>query len=62
MGEAKKIRVGVIGAGSIAKVAHFPVMASMPEIEISAVFSRTFERAEDLSRQFGARKTVRTIE
>jgi len=58
----KKIRVGVIGAGKIAKIAHFPVLSSLPDVELTALFSRTPEKAEILSRQFGVRKTVRSFE
>ena len=30
----KKLRVGFIGTGSIAQVAHFPVAAANPNVEI----------------------------
>ena len=62
MSDSKKIRVGVIGAGKIAQIAHFPVLASLPDVEISALFSKTFDKAENLSRQFGVKKTAHTFE
>jgi len=58
----KKIRVGVIGAGKIAKIAHFPVLSSLPDVELTALFSRTPDKAEFLSKQFGVKKTVSTFE
>lgn len=33
----EKLRVGVIGCGSIAKIAHFPSIAGIPDIELAAV-------------------------
>ncbi len=61
MEKIQKIRVGVIGAGAIAKIAHFPVLASMQEVEISAVYSRTFEHAQSCATRFGAVKACETF-
>jgi virulence factor len=61
MSESGKIRVGVIGTGAIAKIAHFPVLAAMPEVEISAVYSRTFEHAKACAANFGAVKACETF-
>jgi virulence factor len=61
MSETQKIRVGVVGAGAIAKIAHFPVLAAMPEVEISAVYSRTFEHAQACAASFGAVKACETF-
>ena len=58
----KKLRVGIIGAGKIANIAHFPVLSSLPDVELSVLFSRTFDKAETISRQFGVKKNVRTFE
>lgn len=53
MSEEKKLRVGVIGAGSIAYNAHFPSLTSFQDVEISAVLDGDYSRAEDACRQFG---------
>ncbi len=52
----RKIRVGVIGTGAIAQIAHFPVLAALPNVEITAVLSGHYENAERTARQFGAQK------
>lgn len=57
----RKIRVGVIGTGAIARVAHFPSLASMEDVEIRAVLSRDFLNAEIAARRFGATKAVRDL-
>jgi hypothetical protein len=44
-----KIRVGVIGAGNWANHAHFPVLALLPEFELSVVQGRRREAAESAS-------------
>lgn len=62
MTEQRKIRVGVIGTGSIAQIAHFPVLAAMPEVEITAVYSRTYQNAERAATRFGAKKACKTFD
>lgn len=57
-----KIKVGVIGTGAIAQIAHFPVLAAMPDIEITAVLSRQYENAVRTARQYGALKACETLE
>ncbi len=50
----RTVRVGVIGTGAIAHVAHFPSLASMEDVEICAVLSRDFAKAEAAARRYGA--------
>jgi virulence factor len=57
----RKIRVGVIGTGAIAKVAHFPSLASMDDVEIRAVLSANYANAEAAARRFGATAAVRDL-
>ena len=47
----KLIKVGVIGTGSIAQVAHFPSLVKIPGIELTAVLSGHYENAEKAARQ-----------
>ena len=58
----RKVRVGVIGTGAIANVAHFPSLASMDDVEIRAVLSREYTNAEVAARRFGATMAVRDLE
>jgi virulence factor len=60
--EQKKIKVGLIGAGAIAHVAHFPSLASMEDVEMCAVLSGHFEKAQSAARQFGITNAVRDLD
>lgn len=62
MQTGSKIRVGVIGAGAIAKIAYFPVFASIPEVEIASIYSRTFAHAQACAASFGVLKACETFE
>ena len=62
MNERKKLRVGVIGAGSIAHSAHFPALASFEDVEVAAVLNRTYEKAEEACRQYGFTKAVHDLD
>lgn len=57
-----KIRVGVIGAGSIAHTVHFPVLSSFEDVEVVAVLSQYYEDAQQAVRQYGFQKAVRSFE
>lgn len=48
----KKVRVGLIGAGSIAKK-HLDVIRGMDDIEAVGITSRTREKAEHLASEYG---------
>lgn len=61
MAETKKFKVGVIGTGAIAQIAHFPILAAMPEVEISAIYSRTFAHAQESARRYGAKKACKSF-
>ena len=62
MGEEKKLRVGIIGAGSIAHSAHFPSFASFDDVEVAAVYNRSFEKSEEAVRRYGFKKAVKSFE
>ncbi len=53
MENGKKVRVGVIGTGAIAHVAHFPVLAALPDAELTAVMSGHFEKAQAAAARYG---------
>lgn len=58
----KKIRVGVIGTGSIAQNAHFPSLRSFEDVEVAAVLSRKYESAEEACNKYGFKKAVRDLD
>lgn len=58
----EKIKVGVIGVGSIAHIAHLPVLASRDDVELTAVMAKHPEHARSAKRQYGAVHAVETIE
>ena len=57
MGTARDrtLSVGVVGAGEIARIAHLPVLAAMPEVSLAWIADRDPERARVLAQGFGAR-------
>lgn len=58
----KKLKVGVIGAGSIAQNAHFPSLSSFDDVEVSAVMDVDFDHATDSCRRYGFKKAVRDLD
>jgi virulence factor len=40
----KRVRVAVIGAGSMANNVHYPSLASMPDVQIAAISDIDSER------------------
>ena len=51
----KKLRVGIIGSGSIATHRHAPEYALNPDVEIVAFADRVPERAEKLAKKYDAK-------
>ncbi len=51
----KKLRVGIIGSGSIATHRHAPEYALNPDVEIVAFVDRVPERAEKLAKKYDAK-------
>ncbi len=49
----KKLRVGVIGCGSIARHRHLPEYASNPNVELVAVCDNNAERALEIGEKYG---------
>ncbi len=46
MTQKAKLRIGMVGAGSIVKQRHLPALRKMPEVEIVAVSNSTYESSE----------------
>lgn len=49
----KKVRVGIIGTGSIAHAAHFPALMSMEDVEIVGVLGSSKEKSDMAARRYG---------
>ena len=62
MAENKKVKVGVIGTGAIAKVAHFPVLTALPDVELTAVYSGHYEKALAAAERYGVKKACARFE
>lgn len=56
------LRVGVIGVGAIAQVAHLPVLAGRDDVEIAAVCDNDVQKAGALAGRFGVRDVYDDIE
>lgn len=56
---AKKLKIGLIGAGGIARAAHLPGYASIPDLcEVVAICDVQEETAKTLAQEFGIGKVV----
>jgi predicted dehydrogenase len=52
----ERVRVGVIGLGWIAQVAHIPVLQKLPEADLAAVCDRDRGKARLVAEKFGLKK------
>src|SRR5260370_3485615 len=46
-----KLRIGIVGAGSIVRARHLPALKKYPEVEIVAVSNSTYENSENFFRE-----------
>ena len=60
--EEKIIKVGVIGTGSIAKVAHFPSLIKIPGIELTSVMSGHYENAVKAKESYGFKNAAHDMD
>ena len=56
----KRLKVGVVGAGRMARE-HIRVFGDVADVELTAIASRTIERAKDLAREFPVAATYDNI-
>lgn len=54
---SKKLRIGIIGAGSIATIAHIPAYAKMENVEVVAVCDIKLEKAQAMAEQYNVPHT-----
>ena len=62
MTEDRKVKVGVIGTGAIARVAHFPVLTAMTDVELTAVYSGHYENARAAAERYGVKQACERLE
>ena len=58
----KKVRVGIIGAGAIAKIAHLPSLKSNQDVEIVSIMDKQKESALEAAREYCIEYPVETFE
>src|SRR5689334_6669136 len=58
----ERVRIGVIGAGAIAQLAHLPVLSKMRGAELAAICDNDRPKARALADRFGIRDTFTDIE
>jgi predicted dehydrogenase len=58
----ERVRIGVIGAGAIAQLAHLPVVSKMRGAELAAICDNDRPKARALADRFGIRDTFTDIE
>ncbi len=59
----KKIRVGVVGAGNIARSAHLPAYQNLKDIaEVVAIADKNLERAQETAEKFGIPQAFASVE
>jgi predicted dehydrogenase len=49
---AKKLRIGIVGAGGIVRQRHLPGLQALPNVEIVAVCNSRIETAQKIAREF----------
>jgi predicted dehydrogenase len=59
---APKTRVGLIGAGAVAQVAHLPALAARDDVELVGICDSDYGKARGLAARFGGRDAFVDIE
>src|SRR3989442_9952997 len=59
---SERLKVGVIGGGAIAQVAHLPVLKKLKSIEVQAICDTDLPKARALADRFGVKDALDDIE
>jgi len=54
---ADRVRIGIVGAGGIARGVHLPSLSEMPDVEVAAISDLVAERSAGLAERFGIGRT-----
>lgn len=57
-----RIRVGVVGAGSVVRSLHLPVLQALPDIDVRWICDGDIEAAKSAARTFGIRTACATLD
>lgn len=58
----KKFRVGVIGTGAIAQIAHLPILAAREDVELAGVMAKHLENAKRAKERYAFDHAAETLE
>ena len=58
----ERLRVGIIGGGAIAQVAHLPVLKKLKTVEVQAICDTDLPKARALADRFGVKAALDDIE
>ena len=58
----QKYRVGLIGVGSIAHIAHLPILAARTDVEMVGAFAEHIESVQRTQKSYAIQKAVRNLE
>src|SRR3954447_7509235 len=59
---SERLKVGIIGGGAIAQVAHLPVLKKMRSVEVQAICDIDLPKARALASRFGVKDAFDDIE
>lgn len=62
MNDTKKIRIGMIGAGNWAEYGHIPSLTLLPEYELTAIHSRSQQKADTLAAKHGFKYALTSVD
>jgi predicted dehydrogenase len=62
MSIVQKIRVGIVGAGNWAEYGHIPSLQLLPEFEITAIYSRSQDKADAVAARHGIKYAVNSLD
>ena len=62
MSTAPRVRCAVLGTGAIAQVAHLPILARMPEVELAGLFDTDSGKARTLADRLGAPRVFGSVQ
>lgn len=60
--QSEKIRVGIVGAGAVARIAHLPGYTADPRVEVVGITDLNQPRAQELAAQFGVQQVYPSVE
>ncbi len=57
-----KVRVGILGAGSVTELYHLPVLRNVPGVDVAWLCDTVLDRAKRLGRMFAVPKAVARLD